>query len=297
MKKNKFLRTYYRDRLRGYRLGTKAKAFLLENNPERFSFYLTGNAAVSIFRDEKPQVFAPEESSVSSLEKAAFYNSREIKELGIETVKIKGSRMMGVLLAASGIFLTYNGGPQMQKWDYRAEYRAKTLLQIILCQQRMIFQYADHTPCGLLLCNDMEPFYQLLANADSNTRCFFLLDGNYEHFYCLTNNHYGEILLKMLCSPELTDALNTILSQGLYEKDANYPIENDALDEHGNPVLFAHFLDIPRIHRFLTAINLQNRTGTLICFDFQSAVFQRLCNERVLIQTISFEKFERRFFS
>ena len=40
LKKSGLLRTYYRDRLRGYRLGAKAKAALLDGWPERFSSYL-----------------------------------------------------------------------------------------------------------------------------------------------------------------------------------------------------------------------------------------------------------------
>ena len=324
LKKSRLLKTYYRDRLRGYRLGTRAKALLLESNPERFSFYLTGNAetnllksevtrrlrlhriaeiyvcmmnaGVSVFRDEKPDVFAPDPQSLSPSREAAFYNSREIKEVGIEAVKIRGSRMMGALLAPTGIFLTYNVGSQLHKWEYRAEYRAKVLLQIILCQQRMVSQYAGCSACGLLYGDNLDPFYQIFASADSGTRCFFLLDGNYDHFYYFTNDHYGEVLTKLLCDPDRTSALNGVLSQGLYAKDPGQPFEHDALDEQGNPVLFGYFLDIPRIQRFFTALNLQDRPGTLICFDFQEEMLRRLCNENIHLQTISFEKFERRFY-
>ena len=38
LKKAGLLRTYYRDRLRGYRLGAKAKLVLLDGGPERFTF-------------------------------------------------------------------------------------------------------------------------------------------------------------------------------------------------------------------------------------------------------------------
>lgn len=41
LKKAGLLRTYYRDRLRGYRLGIKAKSALLDGWPERFTFCLT----------------------------------------------------------------------------------------------------------------------------------------------------------------------------------------------------------------------------------------------------------------
>lgn len=323
LKKTRLLRTYYRDKLRGYRLGPRAKAFLLANQPERFSFYLTGNAdtnllksevprrlrlhriaetyvmmqnaGVAIFRDDKPAVFAPDGSPVSQLELSTFYNSREIKELGIETVKIRGSRMNGVLLAPSGVFLTYNSSAYT-KWDYRAEQRAQALLQMVICQQRLPLQYARHKVTGLLFGNGMEAFIEILSSSDSNARCFFLLDGNYEHFYYLPNDYRGEVILKLLCDPDKMAALNRILCQGLHAREPGWPVENDAIDEKGNPVLFGYFLDIPRINRFLTALQLQNRSGTLICFDFQSEPLHRHCCGLATIQTISFEKFEGRFF-
>lgn len=325
LKKNKLIKVYYRDKLRSYRLGVRAKAYLLADIPNRFSFYLTGNAdtnllkseitrrlrlhriaeiyismlnaGISIYRDEKPDIFSPENKIICPLKTPAFYNSREIKETGIETIKIKGSRMIGTLLTASGIYLVYNSEANQIKWDYRAEYRTKALMQIILCQQRMSFQYAGCPASGLLFGNGMELFYQILSCADSGARCFFLLDGTYEHFYYLTNDHYGDVLLRLLCDAEQTAELNRILSLDLQQSDNGLSLEQDALDAHGNPVLFGYLLDIPRINRFLTALNIHQRNGTLICFDFQKEVLQKICNDTIQLQSISFEKFERRFYS
>lgn len=324
LKKEGLLRVYYRDKLRGYRLGRRAKALLLSDNPERFSFFLTGNAdtnllkseitrrlrlhriaevcaamqnvGVAVFRDEKPKVFAPDRAFCGSLECDVFYSSREVKELGIEAVKIKGSRMTGVLLTSSRVFLTYNGGPYMAKWDYRAEQRAKALMQIVLCGVSSSLGYTPDGICGLLFGDNLEPFYQILSSADSSTRCFFLLDGNYEHFYYLTNDHIGEVMLKLLCDPDRRGELDRILSQGLNAGEANGIIENDAVDGNGAPVLFGYLLDIPRIHRFCNALQLQERNGTLICFDFQKEVLERCYGGLVTFETISFEKFERRFY-
>ena len=182
------------------------------------------------------------------------------------------------------------------KWDYRAEIKVQVLLKLLLCCERLPDQYARAEVSGLLLGNGLEHFYQILSAADTASRCFFLLDGNYEHFYYLTNDHYGDTLLKLLCSPENTAELGHMLMQGFYPKDTGLPIEHDALDQNGNPVLFGYFLDIPRINRFHTALQLQERTGTLICFDFQKEVLHRFCGGQAEFSTISFEKFERRFF-
>lgn len=324
LKKNKLIKVYYRDKLRSYRIGVRAKEHLLSYQPDRFSFYLSGNAdtnllkseitrrlrqhriaevyismlnaRVLIYRDEKPDIFSPECEFFSPIEAPVFYNSREIKEAGIETIKIKGSRMIGTLLTPSDMYLVYNSAANQIDWDYRAEYRAKTLLQIMICQQRMSPQYGGRSASGLLFGNGMDLFYQILSCADSGTRCFFLLDGTYEHFYYLTNDHYGDVLLRLLCDAKQTAELNRILSLDLHETDSDLSMEHDALDAQGNPVLFGYLLDIPRINRFLTALHLHQRNGTLICFDFQKEVLQRICGENVQLQIISFEKFERRFY-
>ena len=324
LKKDGLLKTYYRDKLRGYRLSRKARSFLLKENPERFSFFLTGNgetsrlksefprrlrlhrvaeifvsmqnAGIRVFRDEKPEIFSAGGSPVPMLDCPAYYSSREIKEIGIDAVKIRGSRMAGALLTSSGIFVIYNGDSYTMKWDYRAEIKVQVFLKLLLCCERLPGQYARTEVSGLLLGNGLEHFYQILSAADTASRCFFLLDGNYEHFYYLTNDQYGDTLLKLLCSSEKITELNRMLMQGLSPKDTGLPIEHDALGGDGSPVLFGYFLDIPRINRFHTALQLQERTGTLVCFDFQREVLHRFCGDQVEFSTISFEKFERRFF-
>lgn len=324
LKQEKLLRAFYRDKLKGYRLTGIAKAFLLEQTPSRFSFFLTGNAetnllkseparrlrlhrmaevyvlmlnaGVQVFRDDKPGVFSPDGCSVRSLDHAAFYSSREIKELGVVTVKIRGSRMMGALLADSGIYVIYNGAQNFVKWDYRAEQRAKALLTSTLCHNRLSRLYRPGQLHGLLLSSDLDLLYELLSTADTGARCFFLLDGNYEHFYYLTNDRYGEVQVRLLCSNPMRSALDRILSQGLHPRQPCLSVEHDAIGKQGEPVLFSYLPDIPRLNRFHTALQLQDRTGTVICFDYQKEVLSRCLDDRVQIQTISFEKFEGRFF-
>ena len=324
LKKDKLLRVYYRDKVRSYRLCVKAKDFLLADNYDRFSFYLTGNSdtnilkselprrlrlhrlaevyvlmlgcGVTVFRDQKPYLFSPDGFTGGYFHSPAFYSSREIKEIGLETVKIRGSRMVGTLISPSGIYVTYNGTQNFAKWDYRAEQRAKALHLNMLCIDRLSGQYKSSQVNGLLISSDMELFYQLISTADTNSRCFFLLDGNYEHFYYLTNDRYGEVLLKLLCLPKMRSALDRVLSQGLHPRKAGFPIEHDAIDRKGDPVLYSYLLDIPRINRFHSALQRQERSGTLICFDFQSDILRRCFDARVQIQTIDFAKFEGRFF-
>lgn len=323
LKKSGLIRTFYRDRLRTYRLTAPAKLQLIAIQPERFDFFLTGNADtnhlkseltrrlrlyaiatvhinmaladIRIFRDEKPEVFSQTGCPVSELEEAAFYSSRELKDMGLESTKIRGSRMVGVLLALSGVYVVYNNGNSLMKWETRSELRVKALLQMELCQRRLPDMYQSNDITALLFGDSMELAGLLLASK-KDKKHYFVLDGNYEHFYFFTNNHYGEILLKLLSSPLLTTELNRILSEGLNPQNPSGYIEHDAIAPDGTPVLFSYFFDLPRIARFHTALELQQKNGLIICFDFQCETLRHYCSSRVQFQTIDFTKFERRFF-
>lgn len=254
------------------------------------------NAGAAVFRNEKPDIFSPEGSPVSVIDIPAFYNSREIKEVGIDFTKIRSSRSVGVLLAPAGIFVAYNCGAGLMKWRYKSELRMKTLMWTVLCQQRLATQFRPDDVSGLVLGDGMEPVYQMLTSNGGKKHDCFMLDGCYDHFFYVTNDRQGELLLRMLCDTGKKAELDRILSLDLMEPHPNWRIENDAIDRDGNPVLFAYSCDMPRIVRFNTALELQGKNGTLICFDYQREVLERYCGSRVQFQTIGSEKFERRFF-
>lgn len=210
LKKSGLLRTYYRDKLRGYRLGVRAKNRLLDNWPERFAPYLTGdtdtnrlkseigrrlrlhrlaetyvtmdNAGVGLFQDEKPKVFAPQGYSDGAVEYPSFYSSREVKEMGVDTTQIRSSRFTGVLLTSSGIYVTYNSSAALMKWRYKSEMRVKALMWIVLCQQRLTGQYNADAVQGVVLGESMELAYQMLTSTGGAKHDYFMLDGSYDHF-------------------------------------------------------------------------------------------------------------------
>lgn len=69
--------------------------------------------------------------------------------------------------------------------------------------------------------------------------------------------------MSLLCSRALTEQLTDILYADLYECDFAGNLECDAADRDGEPVLLSFFCDLPRIKRFDTALQLQNKCGTL----------------------------------
>ena len=323
LKRQGFFKTYYKDSLRGLRLTHTAKQMLLRASPERFEFFLTGNsdtnhikgdlsrrqrlhriaeatvtiqnANITVFRDEKPDVFLPYFDGDDDLEITfpAFYNSREIKEIGTSFVKIKGARSVGVLLTPQDILVVYNLGNALMRWDYKSEMRTKALMKTVICRERLP-EYSGEDIKGLLLADNMELCYEILIGEDGKQ--YFLLDSNYENFYFLTNDYKGERILSVLCNPVLDARLKSILMSDLKAKDNGLTIEHDAFEQDGTPVLFVFYCDLPRIKRFNTALTLVKKNGIVICFDFQKEVLKRYCCEHISFKTISFDKWERSFF-
>ena len=316
---DKLLRIFSKDHLRGYRLGIRGKHLLRERAPERFQFYLSGrtdtnslkssparrlrlhriaqtyvtmlNAGAMIYRDEKPPVFVPDGSSPCRIEAPAFYDSREMKELGLEMVKVHGSRMVGSLLTPSRTFAVFNGMDAVPTFDTQIEQRGKIMLQNIRCTRTG----ASYTPDGILLSDQWTVMTTLLEDAKTYKKERFLFGEGYEHFYFLTNDYHGETLLWLLCHPDVIGQLNAMLLQELQPPCRNAFIENDARTDAGAPILFCYLPDLPRLFRFLSALELLQMKGAILCFDFQADALQPLCGDKVVLQTIDFAEFERRF--
>lgn len=319
LKRERLIRTYYRDNLRGLRLTAAAKKQLAADWPGWFSPLFTGdtmtnapkysilhrlrlhrmaevlvsmfNVGILSFPWEKPVVFTPTPLyEPPYIEWPAYYSSREVKNLGALATKIRNSRAVGLLLMDGSIFAVYNTGPALMKWEYQAEMRLKAMLQIELCQNRLPGQFGDAELSAILFGSHMGQAPALL-DADTQSRDHFIQDGSYSHFYFLTCDHHGDVILYLLLHPDEKDALDSILSQGLDPPRPNWWVENDAMDGD-NPVLFGYTCDMPRIMKFDNVLHIHGRTGTLYCFDFQEDAMRQVCGPNVEIRRIDFEAYE-----
>ena len=140
----------------------------------------------------------------------------------------------------------------------------------------------------------MELAAEVLRNSKDQ---YFLLNDNFEYFYFVTNDEKGEMLLRLLCNPDMCSELDEILLDGLYPADDGLMIENDAITDDGKFVLLAYKCDLRRIRNFDTALALQKKRGVIYCFDYQADVLRWCCSGAVEFKTLDYKKTERRFFS
>ena len=83
-------------------------------------------------------------------------------------------------------FLPYLSG-STETWEYKAEMRLKAMLQTELCQCRLPGQYQNAALNAIVFGQDMERMLPLM-NDGGGQRDYFVLDGNYQHFYYLTSD-------------------------------------------------------------------------------------------------------------
>lgn len=322
-----YVRTHYKDGLRGYRLTSRGKKLLLAENPARFSFYLSGssdtnrprsdlprrlrlqqastayamllNAGVEIFRDRKPMLFSTgTRAAPRSMALPAFYHSREVKELGAEAVKINNSRAMGILLSPECIYAVFCTGGSLMKWEYRTELKVKALLSYHASRGILSGTgtgYHPDTPIkALIIGNGMDTSLKLMESTGGFQKSYFYLDSSFDYFHYIPDDAAGNTMIRLLCSPALLKGLRNLLLSDLQPPCPDYGLEHDAVSD-GMPVLLAFDFDMLRLSRFRTALSFHGLTGNLVCFDFQKPVLQQYFGEAAAIETIDLKKFEGRF--
>lgn len=283
LKSEKLIRTHYRNQLRGYRLTKQAKELLLSRRPARFHCYLTGNSETNRIRSE----------AVTLRSLPLFYSSREVKELGAETTKIKNSRSVGILMAEHCVYALYNTGDHILKWEYKTEVRVNAFLQHYL----QGIPYAGRPPIhAIMLGTNMDIAFQLLTSTGGYKKSLFILDTSFEHFHYVPNDSYGEGLFKLLTNPQMMERLNRLLLSDQDGQNSEIPIEHDAVAGDGPPTLLAYDFDMQRINRFNTGLNVYGLSGNLICFDFQIPCLKEYLTAYIRFSSIDFSKFQRGFY-
>lgn len=235
-------------------------------------------AKIEIWRDCKPIIFSPEYKAryPPVLNAPTYYSSREIKEIGLEAVKVKNSRAIGITISEDDIFILYNTGNQSMKWQYKSELRMKAVISYCLKQSKIVTHYKIESMKAIMVAESMEIAYTLMTNRNNHQNHTFILDESFEHMYFVPATMQGIILLKILHHRDILQELNEILLTDLCREKLISSNYYDAIDQENRVVLFAYDFDMPRIAKFNNSVQIRKTKGVLICFDFQKETLYKL---------------------
>ncbi|MEG0215982.1 MAG: hypothetical protein RR685_07605, partial [Hungatella sp.] len=213
-----------------YRLMLGGKRLLLKENPERFApilevlpqarqdlphrlrqhqmceaLLLMQKAGIPIFHDEKATLVHPQADTSalqSELVLPAYYTSLEIKAVGPDGSKIKNARFYGVLLAESIVYLVYNAGESLMRWEQKSEIKTHALIQFLVCRELLPQQYGQAEIRAILIGSDMETARRILCEPHATSARIFRLDQTFEHFHFVPT-HPRAISCCSCCAAEI----------------------------------------------------------------------------------------------
>lgn len=177
------------------------------------------------------------------------------------------------------------------KWEYRTELKVKALLayhasQGILSKGNLTPCYHQDTPIkAFIIGKGMDTALKPLTSTGGFQKSYFYLDTSFDYFHYIPDSKEGEVLLKLLCSPQIMAELRELLLSDLQPPCSNLGQEHDAVSDD-LPVLLTYDFDLLRLSRYHTALSFRSLYGNLICFDFQKEVLQHYFKDSVTITTI-----------
>jgi len=316
------LKKINKDGLVGYRLTTTSKKELLQQNKNRFEYFLSStaetnrikseiirrerlhraadilvtmlNASVDVHRDIKSEIFAENlNTDITNIRAPCYYNGSEIKNFGVEKNKIKNGRSQGLMLTESNSYIIYNTSDALMKWNKLTEIKHCTIIKnhLSICK---LNQYKSPV-IGIVYAKNSDIAYEILKNTITS---FIMAEGTFEKFYFLTLDNFGDFLTRVLSSDASVEKLNEIIKVNLDLKDteALNNIENNAVDKNGNPVLINCFFCLATLKRFNTTCSIYKKKGIVVCFKNQRKAMERYCSENIDFMTIDEKIFIEKFF-
>lgn len=303
LKKDGYISARNKDGCRGYVLREKGRRYILELCREDTAYFLQESLqtahvkselekrvrlhrmsevwiffwkmGVRIFRSQKPVWGKGTEKN--GVETAVYYGSTEYKN-GCDA--IKGSRACGVLLSGKSAYVVYNTMEQRMKWAKKLErsMRIWTEREIL---KRGSLQRAD----AIILGKNMGFLGEILESDGGIRGELFQVDDVYERYYYIPMHEDARLQVCLLTDTEKRRKWHQFLGNMIFQKKEREYDLCEGYDEHGNPVYFCYELDMQQLFLIKKEM-LWNKSGIIVCFDYQAEALKWYFREPVTIQAV-----------
>ena len=169
------------------------------------------------------------------------------------------------------------------KWSSKAEQRLYGVLTGILLNKGI--QVNDFV--GLMIGNDMPTALIQLKSKGGVKNSFFKLDNTFNEFYYIPTNKDGDKQLELLIDSEKRAKVRKNVMQSFRLADGLLPFASDGVDTEDRPTLLAYEFDMERIRKFKSGLEMFEKTGIVICFDYQRKVLEEYFGSLARIVTLN----------
>ena len=303
------IKRYRKDKITSLRLTKKGEVYLQSSNTERFgefeksadksdkekrlrlhriasTYVAMRNAGIKFFNDEKPNVFTADEEHEYVITEPVFYSSLDIKQCGLECVKVGYCRAVGVVLTSDDTgFVVYHSRNALMKWSSKSEQKWWPVLTGILLRSRIQIDNFD----GLMIGQDMEFAKRVLFSDGGLTNNLFKIDETFNNFYYVPEDKNGDKMIAFLIDKEKRKNFRRKIMSEFEIEPELFPYACDGVNLNGQPVLLAYTFNLEELKKFKSGIEYFETKGVVICFEFQRAVLEDYFGELVDIVVIDME--------
>ena len=239
------------------------------------------SSGAEIYWDRKEHIFEDTDGQIVGIPQAAFYLPKEVKSQMDLSRKIINSKLAGVWLTESAVWVCYNMGPRLINWYENVEVRADILIRSILKKKGMNF----HGSCAVLFGESMAQAKFCLE--DPMTRAYFA-NSSFERICFVPLDEQGKALLQIIGDADMYNHLREGLMEDLVQENIER-IDCDGVSPEGRYALICTDMDLKRLIQFNTRMQYSNGRGEVYCFGFQKDVVRDFCNENIEIMEVDFE--------
>lgn len=247
------------------------------------------SAGAEILPDRKPPLGKRTSPSRTHLTCPVFYSAYELRQgfasLDTSTVP-KTSRMLGVIVSGTSVYILYYTGRTRMYWMRNQEENVTAMLKTLLARAGIEVNQINQVLIG----ENFQLAIRIARYGVRNEGRYFTLSNEYNHSHFLSNNRAGDQLLSLLIHRDRQLTFERTILQD-YEPCAvsNRIYDAQTPDLH-RPVALGYTFDLLQLINLDPLRCASKHKPILLCLDYQTDAIQELVGPDVEVRGVDLEE-------
>lgn len=255
----------------------------LRNSAVATAIVMAYSAGAEILPDRKPLLGKREKTNSAAIGKPVFYSAQELRRglalLDPKTVP-KTSRMLGVIVSGTSVYLLYYTGRSRMFWMRNQEENFLAMIKTLLSTAGFHVKQASQ----VLIADDLRVAVRIAKYGRRNVGKYFSLSDEYDHCYFLTNNREGDQLLSLLVHRDRRIAYERAILKDYELCDVANRIYDARTRDLHRPVALGYPFDLLQLTNLDPLRCASKHKPILLCLDYQTDIMQEIVGPDVEVR-------------